>query len=126
MESIQNVHDNVMTRYTHEHPDIRSWLASVDMNSHYQLIASSSTSNFSVAFGGITGGNPREPYACKMHVNQSNIRGKENEDRIHNQVWQSGWLSRPRTILIRLIGLIIRLVHTFKSNKTDTHLRPIP
>lgn len=42
------------------------------MSSRYHSIISiSSTSNFSVAFGGITGGNPRAPYACETHANQS-------------------------------------------------------
>lgn len=40
-----------------------------------QLIFRSSTSNLSVEFGGITGGNPRAPYAC-IAINTRGVRSK--------------------------------------------------
>ena len=41
-----------------------------------QLISSSSTSNLSVEFGGITGGKPRAPYACADDPTAASLGGQ--------------------------------------------------
>lgn len=46
------------------------------------LIFISSTSNFSVEFGGMTGGKPREPYACSRHRQRVRCQHAEGETRL--------------------------------------------